>query len=957
MKKWKRWLILSGSAVLGVGIVYMIFNFVFLNFFVDLWWFDSLNYDGYYLMRLSYRYVIFAAVVLLFFLIFFSNFWFASRYLGTSSQAGACNYEDPESRKNCQSLLQMFQSGSLKIYTPFSFLLAVPIAIPFYERWEEGLLWFFGPKSGIQDPAFGNDISYYLFSYPVYTFLQTEILITFSLLFLSLLLLYAIEWRMLSRDQQDLPKPAKIHLTVIAVIVVMTEAWGIILQRIELIYISDHLPRFFGPGFVNMKLEVPLIWLTAIVFMIWAFSLIFFVHRRRGLIPMLIFFTLLLLLVGVRATDFISDTVQEYIVKPNETVRERKYIENSIRAALNAFDIENIEIHDYNIAPVMELTTDAELQKTLRNIPVWDRELLDDVYTQFQSFHQYYTFPNIDVDRYTVQGVYQQVYLSARELNTDGLPEAARNWINRHLQYTHGYGIVMTPAVQGGDEPMTWFVQDIPTASDFGLNVSVPGIYYGEENYHFAIVPNEMGEIDIQDSDRGKADKVNYAGTGGVSLSSLWRKILFAVYFQDKDIFLTPKTKAESRILFRRNIMEAVRTVTPFFVLDDDPYMVNTSKGLFWIIDAYTVSGRYPNAQQYVRTPGNRELGDAEFNYIRNSVKITVDAYNGTISYYIADPRDPIIRAYNSIYPGLLKNLDQMPAELKAHIRYPQQMFTAQMRVYAKYHQTDPDTFYREEDTWEFAKTGSRILKPYYLTLALRDRHTSEFILFSPMSPLGRDNLRSLVVVGCDAADYGKIAVFNFPKGRQVSGPSQINAMINQDTEIAQEISLWAQAGSEVIFGRMIMLPVKNGILYIQPLYIRSAAGPKIPELKRIIVSQGDMAVMDRTIEEALRKLETKLKERSDRIKQRLAVPGSTEQLPLHAPPEEQNPAEGAKEQPGLHNPVSDQHPAEGAKEQPGLHNPVSDQHPAEGAKTESETVPSPEPHPAPDHAGEGHPQ
>ncbi|MGE0086775.1 MAG: UPF0182 family protein [Desulfococcaceae bacterium] len=938
MQKWKRRLILSGSAVFGLGIVYIFFNFVFLNFFVDLWWFGSLNYDGYYLMRLSYRYVIFAAVLLLFFLIFFSNFWFASRYLGTSSQAGACKLEDAEARKKCQSLFQMFQSGSLKIFTPFSFLLAVPIAIPFYERWEEGLLWFFGPKSGIQDPAFGNDISYYLFSYPVYTFIQQEILITFSLLFLALLLLYAVEWHMLSRDQQPLAKPAKIHLTVIAIIVVMTEAWGIILKRIELVYTGEHLPRFFGPGFVDMNLQVPLIWLTAIVFMIWAFSLIFFVHRRKGLMPMLICFSLLLLLVGIRATDFFSDNVQEYIVKPNETVREKPYIENSIKASLNAFNLENIETRDYNIAPVMELTTDADLQKTLRNIPVWDRELLDDVYTQFQSFHQYYTFPNVDVDRYTVQGVYQQVYLAARELNTEGLPEAARNWINRHLQYTHGYGIVMTPAVQGGDEPMTWFVQDIPTVSDFGLSINVPSIYYGEEKYDFAIVPNEMGEIDIHDSANGNTGKANYAGKGGVSLSTLWRKILFAVYFKDKDIFFTPKTKAESRILFLRNITEAVRTVTPFFILDDDPYMVNTSQGLFWIIDAYTASGRYPNAQHYVRTVGNREFGDAEFNYIRNSVKIAVDAYNGNISYYIADPKDPIIRAYSNIYPGLLKNLDQMPAELKTHLRYPQQMFTAQMRIYAKYHQTDPDTFYREEDTWEFAKTGARTLKPYYMTIAMLDKQHPEFILFSPMSPIGRDNLRSLVIVGCDGANYGKIAVFNFPKGRQVSGPAQINAMINQDTEIAQEISLWAQAGSEVIFGRMIMLPVRNGILYIQPLYIRSASGPKIPELKRIIVSQGDMAVMERTIEEALRKLETKLKERSDRIKQRLAVPGGTEQMPMHEPAEEQ-------------------HPAEGAKEQPALHNPASDQHPAEGAKTESETVPSPEPHPAPNHAGEGHPQ
>ncbi len=917
MQKWKRWLILSGAAVLGLGLVYMIFNFVFLDFFVDLWWFRSLNYDGYYLMRLSYRYVIFAAVVLLFFLIFFSNFWFASRYLGTSSQAGVCNLEDAEARKECQSLLQMFQTGSLKIYTPFSFLLAVPIAIPFYERWEEGLLWFFGQKSGIQDPAFGKDISYYLFSYPVYTFIQQEILITFSLLFLALLLLYAVEWRMLSRDQRYLPKPAKIHLTVIAVIVVLTEAWGIVLERIELVYAADHMPRFFGPGFVDMTLRVSLIWITALVFLIWAFSLIFFVHRRKGLMPMLISLAVMLLVIGIRATDFFSDTIQEYIVKPNEMVRERKYIENSIRASLAAFNLEHIETRDYDIAPVMEVLRDPELQKTLRNIPVWDRELLDEVYTQFQSFHQYYTFPDVDVDRYTVRGVYQQVYLAARELSTDGLPEAARNWINRHLQYTHGYGIVMTPAVQGGDEPMTWFVQDIPTVSDFGLKVSVPGIYYGEENYDFVIAPNEMEEIDIQDRTGEKTDKVNYAGKGGVALSSLWRKILFSVYFQDKDIFFTPKTNADSRILFRRNIMEAIRTVTPFFLLDDDPYIVNTSQGLFWILDAYTVSERYPNAQRYARSMGSTEFGNAEFNYIRNSVKIVVDAYNGNISYYIADPRDPIILAYSSIYPGLLRDLAQMPAELRDHIRYPKQMFTAQMRIYAKYHQTDPDIFYREEDTWEFAKMESRAVKPYYMTLAMLNKQNSEFILFSPMSPIGRDNLRSLVVAGCDGANYGKMVVFNFPKGRQVLGPSQISAMINQDTEIAQDISLWIQAGAEVIFGRMIILPLRNGILYIQPLYTRSSSGSRIPELKRIIVSQGDMAVMDRSIEGSLQKLDARIKERSERIRQRHTVPGAETQAPRQNLP--------------------------------------SVQHPAAETETGAAQAPAPEAQPVPGHPGEGH--
>ncbi|MEE4355397.1 MAG: UPF0182 family protein [Desulfococcaceae bacterium] len=870
MQKWKRRLIISGAAVISLCIIYIVFNFVFLDFFVNFWWFGSLDFQGYYLKRIFYREMTFAAVFLFFSLVFFSNFWFASRYLGTSSIARECQL-DLECRKRHERMFHNFQSGSMKIYTPLSFLLAIPVSIPFYEKWEEGLLWFFGPSSGIQDPVFGKNISYYLFSYPIYSFLQQELLTVFSLLFFFLFILYALESRFLNQEEQALPKSAKIHLTAIAVIATLMGTWGILLQRVELLYKNTHLPRFFGPGFVEMWIELPLIWLTAIAFTATVFSLIYYVHKRRGLIPLLSFIGILLLLTGVRTTDFIERNIQEYFVVPNESVREKPYIERSIESTLHAFDLQDVETRNYRIHPVSELTKDVDLQKSLRNIPLWDRELLDAVFTQLQSFNRYYDFSDVDVDRYTVNGVYQQVFLAARELNTEELPEAARNWINIHLQYSHGYGIVMIPAVQGGDEPMTWFLSDMPIVSDFDFKVSQPGIYYGEQYYPYTIVPNDMGEIDRQAGKNDDAGKVHYSGTGGVSLSTIWRKILFSVYFQEQDILLTSKTNKKSRILFRRNILEAIRTVTPFFVLDEDPYIVNTSEGLFWVVDAYTVSSRFPNAQQYSRNAMNRNFDNKEFNYIRNSVKITVDAYNGNIAYYVFDPSDPIIRAYSRIYPELLRPIDRMPEEMRAHLRYPKQLFRIQMDVYAKYHQTDPEIFYREEDTWEFAKMGSRNVKPYYMTLNTLKKENTEFLLFSPMSPLGRDNLRSLVVVGCDGDDYGKIVVFSFPPGRQILGPSQINALINQDTDIAQEISLWAQTGSEVIYGRMILLPLRNTLLYIQPLYIRSATGLKIPELKRIIISQGDLAVMDRSIEGAVEKLETKLKARYDRIQKRLA--------------------------------------------------------------------------------------
>ena len=868
-RNWVRWLVLSAVALLGLAVIYVIFNFLFLDFFVDLWWFRSLNYERYYLMRLFYRYVVFSVVLLVFFLIFFLNFWVASRFLGRSSAASR-KLGDPERVRRSERLLTMFQSGSLRVYLPLSLLMAIPIAIPFYEKWEQGLLYIFGPGSGFKDPTFGRDISYYLFSLPVYTFIQNRLIITFTVLFLALLLLYFIEKRLLYREEKTMPGGARGHLTFVAVIIIALQTWGFALNRVQLLYTDSHEPLFFGPGFIEMWLDLPLIWLTMISFAGTALFTLIYLYKGKGAKILLGFALAFLAVFSLRNTVFVPEAIQQYIVKPNEAIREQPYISNSIQATLDAFGLNDVKTREYPIANTTDFLKAPDVQGSLHNVPVWDRELLDDVYSQLQSFRTYYTFNNVDVDRYTVGGALQQVYLSAREMTLDDLPDAAKNWVNMHLQYTHGHGVVMTPAAQGGEEPMTWFMRDIPVESDYGFALKQPEIYYGEEEYRYVIVPNDLGEIDQV---KGETRLVNYSGKGGIPLSSVLRKLLFAVYFKDRNIFFTTKTNHKSRILFRRNFRQATEMITPFFVMDDDPYMVSTGDGLFWIQDAYTVSDMYPNAQRYTKNVGNKMFDRRSFNYIRNSVKIVVDAYNGEIQYYIADPTDPIIRAYRRIYPGLLREMDKMPAELRKHLRYPRELFRVQMDIYAKYHQTDPDTFYREEDTWEFARMGTMFIRPYHLTLNLLDARKQEFILVVPMSPRGRDNLRSLAIVGCDGDNYGKMVVYSFPKGQQVYGPSQINALINQDTEIAQELTLWDQAGSEVKFGRMIVLPVGKSVLYIQPVYLRSASRLKIPELKRIMVSQGDIVIMDQSLEGALQKLEQKLTERAERIRKRMMRP------------------------------------------------------------------------------------
>ncbi len=853
--RWLKFLVLAGFAA---TVLYVVFALLYLDFMVDLWWFDSLGYRAYFWLRLTYRYLIFGGFTLLFFLICFVNFWVASRFLGGSVDAAM----PLNARTRARALAEKFRSGSLRIYTPFSLALGVLLAWPLFQRWEETLLLLFAPPAGAVDPVFGKDISYFLFALPVYLKILGTLLLALLLLFTGLLLLYWLESRILKKQDRHLPRGARIHLSILVFLIFLVGIWDFWLQRHSLLYVSTHADLFPGPGFVEMRVILPLIWLSLLLLLATAVSLIVYINTRRGLKALALLTTLFFIALWARYSPFLPNLVEQYVVKPNEISREKPFIEKSIQATLAAYDLGRVERREYRIEEVPWDLTTPRVRINLRNIPVWDREVLRDVYQQLQELRTYYRFSSVDVDRYTVNNVYQQVFLAPRELHLENLPPGVRNWINERLKYTHGYGVVMTPAAQGGEEPMTWFIQDIPPRSDYGFRIEQPGIYYGLAESGYVIAPNDSREIDYPTEEGNKL--TDYQGRGGVPIHSLFRKLLFAVYFKEKDIFFTTKTNERSRILFRRNIIERIKTLTPFFLLDEDPYLVVTPKNLFWIQDAYTYSSRYPYAQSY-----NQKL-----NYLRNSVKIVVDAYNGTVDYYLADPRDPIIQAYHRMYPGLLKSLDRMPPSLKSHLRYPKDLFEIQMEIYAKYHQTDPEVFYKQEDLLEFPEIqhgGERVrLKPYYLTLNLIDREKFEFVLLCPMTPRARSNLRALCVVGCDGENYGRILVYNFPKGLLVYGPSQVDAFIDQDTQISEQLTLWNQLGSQVERGRMILLPVPGAILYIQPVYLKAAAGVKIPQLKRLIINKGEVTVMEPSLEEGLARLDKRLRELQERARQRL---------------------------------------------------------------------------------------
>lgn len=835
-------LVLAIAALLGL--VYL-----FDDFLVDLWWFDALGYQDYFWLRQAYQYLVLVLVTLFFFAIFFFNFWIGAKHLGVSPPDSVP--ADPHDRQLRSQRLRHFQTRSLALYLPLSLALGVLIALPLYAHWETTLLYLAAPSTGVADPVFGNDISWYLFSLPLYTLVLREVLLAFGIVLLGLILLYELERRIVPGRKRQLRRGAKIHLSGIMLLLFLIAAGYFVLERNRLLSSDNHLPLFYGPGYVEMHIALPLIWASIALLAVLALLFVIFVNYRKGLAGLATVAVLLAIVTGARHWPALSGSVERYLVKPNELTLEAPYIAHNIQATLHAYGLADVETRHYPIKDIPWDTTTTRVQKSLQNIPIWDDRELRGVFDQLQLIRTYYDFDGIFTDRYTVDDVYQQVFLAVREIDFKELPADAKNWVNEWLRYTHGYGAVMTPAAQQAAGPIEWFLQSIPLSSKYDLSVADPGIYYGVGRYKPVIAPNDAHEVDYVTNDT--VVESDYRGKGGVGIGDSLSKLVFALHFGEKNIFLTSATTSDSRILFRRNIQERVSTLTPFLSLDPSPYPVVTSGHIYWIQDAYTSSSRYPYSRPY---DGTLRPDMAGRNYIRNSVKIVVDAYDGTVDYYIMDPDDPIVQAYANIYPGLFKQFKQMPKDLQRHIRYPKSLFDVQLEIYARYHQTNPQIFYDQEDLWVFPEISSgdaeSTITPYYLTLNLFDPDRFEMSLFGPMNAKGRRNMRALAVAGCDGDNYGKIVTYDFPEGSLVYGPPQAEAIIQQEPEIAKQFTLWSQQGVEATRGRLVIIPIDHVITYVQGVFLKAQTAAGIPELTRLIVSQGELATMAPTLEQAL---------------------------------------------------------------------------------------------------------
>lgn len=846
------------AGVLALAVAgYIAFYFLFLNFFVDLWWFDSLDYAGYFWLKTLYRFIFSGIVTVFFFAIFVCHFWIASRYLGLDPPDEV--WMDDSKRHSHQVLAEVFVSGAKKVYIPVALLLAIIVAIPFYVNWQQALLFFFGGATGVGDPVYGNDVGFYLFAYPLYLVVQKELLLSSVLLLAATGLLYWLEHIFVPNQSKEYPLGAKIHLSLLFGFVMLFVAWGFMLDRYDLLYAEGNEPLFYGPGFVDLRYELPLIWLTILSVLALTVAVMFYVFsaRHRSRTPVFICLLCFASAFGLLHFPPIPEFIEKLIVKPNYNRIEAESIRYNIDATLDAYALHNVSTVDFKVN--IDPTSDIEkwsTQKHFENIPVWDREYLLDSYMQLQGIRPYYGFPVVNEDRYFINGHYQQVNLAAREINIDKLPSEAQNWENITLRYTHGYGAVMSPAAQDAGIPIVWYLRDLDMTSSVGFSIEYPDIYYGREKYHYAIVPNLLQSQAI--SGTRTSDAQQYHGSSGIPINSYFRKLLLSTYLRDEKVFLSPNITDDSKLLLYRNIDERISRLSPFLHLDKDPYLVVNKDRLYWIQDAYTLSEYYPVSEP---TTADFAAGRQQFNYIRNSVKIVVDAYDGHVDYYVVDDKDPIIRAYERAYPGFFKKIQDMPAELLDHLRYARDLFHVQMKIYAKYHQDSPFLFYEQAETWEFATMNGEVMLPYFLTMDFnRCADTEEFAMISPMTPVHRENLSVVGVastldpVSCDHAYHPGITLYKFPKDVQVNGAAQVEALINQNPEIAAQFTLWNQMGSEVKKGRMVIMPMDNSILYVQPIYTLSTR-TRMPELARVIVSTGNLVVMEKTLQAAFDKL------------------------------------------------------------------------------------------------------
>ena len=831
-------------------IAFFLLMFVIPNVAVlysDLLWFQSLEYGSVFMTVLTTKIGIFLLATFILFSLISANAYLADR------------------------------GGNIKRkYIAIAILSAV-IGLTLGGSWEIVLRYLNQTNFGVSDPIFSKDISFYVFTLPFYRLVQNFLFFVIFSSIIAITIIYlnkkeiilikpevVVEEEGYTTPRQEFPltglevsKRAKAHFYGLMALFFLLLSWKHYLDRFDVLYSERGV--IFGASYADINAFLPV--LSFLVFISIITAILFLTSSvlaskakigTKGLLTAVVAIYILALL----GTVVYPGVIQQYRVLPNEISMESEYIENNIEYTRTAYGLDDIQEVAFIPKENISMEHMSENQDIIKNIRLWDWRPLKQTYKQLQEIRSYYDFNDVDVDRYTIGGEYTQVMLSAREMDYEQLSEEAKTWVNRHLLYTHGYGICMSPVnkfTEGGLPE--FFVKDIPPRSTVkNLIIERPEIYYGERTDHFIVVKTTTEEFDYPKGDRNEF--TIYNGTGGVTLNSFVERLIMSTRFGDINLILSRYITPESRIMFNRNIHQRVREIAPFLLYDSDPYVVMVDGKTYWIQDAYTYTGRYPYSMPY---------GNQDINYIRNSVKVVVDAYNGDTIFYVIDPGDPLIKTYTNIFPDLFKKFEEMPDGFKEHIRYPEGLFNIQANVYGVYHMTDPTVFYNKEDKWVvpyeiYGRGIKQEMAPYYIITRLPEEESLEFILMIPLTPKNKDNMIAWMGAKCDK-DYGKLIIYKFPKEKLIYGPMQIEARIDQDDQISQQLTLWSQYGSDVIRGNLLVIPVEDTLLYVEPLYIK-AEQATMPELKRIIVSYRSKVVMEKNLDLAFSKLfEIEIKE------------------------------------------------------------------------------------------------
>lgn len=835
------------------------------TFFTNYLWFDSVNLNSVWIKILLTKGALVGATSLLAFIFIFTNLRLAVRATPVMDIFESFESQDPLSRFRAwtnERFLRYRLWGSIGL----SLFLGAGAS----QLWEQVLLFLNQQSFGVTDPVFQADVSRYVFGLPLYRLFVSwgfQLVIFTSLI----IVLFFVATGALQLRQGRLPEVssgAKAHLSVLLAFIAILKAFAYRLDSMELLY--SPRGKVFGASYTDVIAHLPALNLLILISLFGAVLLLVNIKRRGWLLPATAIS--LWLAVSIIVGGLVPAAIQRFRVVPDELNKELPYVENHIDYTRLAYGLDSIEEKSFAASPDLSQNDISNNKQTVDNIRLWDPTVLAETYSQLQEIRAYYALQEVDVDRYRINGELTQVMVAARELDQTNLP--AVGWVNERLQYTHGFGVVFSPAnnVASQGQP-DFYVKGVPATTTVAeLEVEQPRIYFGEsaDSVEYVVVNSLQDEVDYPLSTEGQSVAyTNYSGEGGVGIGSFFRRLGFALRYSELNLLISNQLSDDSKLIMERNIVSRVKKAAPFLYTDNDPYLALIDGNLFWIIDMYTVSDKYPYAQPADTRRINENSGlPVNFNYLRNSVKAVVNAYDGTMNFYVVDENDPIMTAYNDIFPDLFSPKSEMSSELLDHIRYPEDLFTIQSDMYRDYHMTDPRVFYADEDPWvipsdssttprvatlrgEFTEIGFKPMLPYYLLMSLPGETDLSYLIFQPFNPENRPNMQSFLVADADPENYGQLIDFRLPKGEFVDGPSQVATRINQDPDISQIFTLLDQQGSSVIKGNLFVVPINQSILYYQPIYLQGEQNP-LPEFKFVVVVFQDRIIMSETLSEAL---------------------------------------------------------------------------------------------------------